>query len=147
MATLRFAILVSVALGIAAVGERGAAYAQSPQPEAVQPKTFIPSPQQRKAYRKALRATFANPSDPETLARFADAAIRFGDMEGAISAMERLLLINGGQPELKLELGVLHYRMGSRQAAVHYLAAAQSAPDASPYVQERADVFLKAARR
>jgi tetratricopeptide (TPR) repeat protein len=147
MPALRFAILV--ALAGAAIGDCRTAYAQSAQGEAVFEKTgfTMPTPKERKVYRKALRATFAHPSDPDTLARFAEIATRYGDMEGAISALERLLLIDNNQPELKLELGVLHYRMGSKQAAINYLTAAQASPDASPYVHERADVFLKAARR
>jgi cytochrome c-type biogenesis protein CcmH/NrfG len=125
-----------------------AANAQPAAPPAMRLKSnFMPSPAERTAYDKAFRATLEKPSDPETLARFAELAIRFGDMEGAISALERLLLIEADQPEVKLELGVLHYRIGSRQAAVFYLDDAQSSPGASPQVQQRAAVFLKAARR
>lgn len=103
--------------------------------------------EQRAAYDKAFQATLEKPSDPETLARFADLAVKVGDIEGAISALERLLLIDANQPEVKLELGVLYYRLGSKEAALTYLEGARSSPAASPEVRGRAEEFLKAARR
>jgi len=105
------------------------------------------TPEQRAAYDKAFQATLEKPSDPETLARFADLAVKVGDIEGAISALERLLLIDANQPEVKLELGVLYYRLGSKEAALTYLEGARSSPEASAQVKDRAEEFLKAARR
>jgi tetratricopeptide (TPR) repeat protein len=105
------------------------------------------TPAERAAYDKAFQATLEKPSDPETLARFADLAVKVGDIEGAISALERLLLIDANQPEVKLELGVLYYRLGSKEAALTYLEGARSSPEASPQVRNRAEEFLKAARR
>ncbi len=105
------------------------------------------TPEERAAYDKAFQATLEKPSDPETLARFADLAVKVGDIEGAISALERLLLIDANQPEVKLELGVLYYRLGSKEAALTYLEGARSSPEASQQVRDRAEEFLKAARR
>jgi Flp pilus assembly protein TadD len=106
-----------------------------------------PTAQERLAYETAFKATLDKPSDPETLARFAGLAVQVGDIEGAISALERLLLIEGDQPEVKLELGVLYFRLGSREAAAAYLEAARSAPDASKETRDRAETFLKAIGR
>jgi Flp pilus assembly protein TadD len=105
------------------------------------------TPAERAAYDKAFQATLEKPSDPETLAKFADLAVKVGDIEGAISALERLLLIDANQPEVKLELGVLYYRLGSKEAALTYLEGARSSSEASPQVRDRAEEFLKAARR
>ncbi|HEY4167004.1 MAG TPA: tetratricopeptide repeat protein [Reyranella sp.] len=105
------------------------------------------TPAERAAYDKAFQATLEKPSDPETLARFADLAVKVGDIEGAISALERLLLIDANQPEVKLELGVLYYRLGSKEAALTYLEGARTSPAASAEVKGRAEEFLKAARR
>jgi Flp pilus assembly protein TadD len=55
-----------------------------------------------------------------------------GDIEGAISALERLLLIDANQPEVKLELGVLYYRLGSKEAALTSLEGALLAAGARP---------------
>jgi Flp pilus assembly protein TadD len=110
-------------------------------------KTPEPTADQRAAYDKAFQATLEKPSDPETLARYADLAVKVGDIEGAISALERLLLIDANQPEVKLELGVLYYRLGSKEAALTYLEGARGSPEASTQVRDRAEEFLKAARR
>ena len=74
-------------------------------------------------------------------------AFYIGDIEGAISALERLLLIEGDQPELKLELGVLYYRLGANDAATMYLDAARKSPEASKQTRDRAETFLKAAAK
>lgn len=106
-----------------------------------------PTAQERLAYDAAFKETLDKPSDPDTLARFAGLAVQVGDIEGAISALERLLLIDGDQPEVKLELGVLYFRLGAREAGAAYLEAARSAPDATQETRERAETFLKAVGR
>jgi tetratricopeptide (TPR) repeat protein len=103
-----------------------------------------PSPELRAAYDEAFKLSMQNPADPPTLAKFAELAIQVGDIEGAISALERLLLIDGEQADVKLELGVLYYRLGSLEAARMYLEAARASKQASNEVKERADTFLKA---
>jgi tetratricopeptide (TPR) repeat protein len=103
-----------------------------------------PSPELRAAYDEAFQLSMQNPSDPPTLAKFAELAIQVGDIEGAISALERLLLIDGDQADVKLELGVLYYRLGSVEAARMYLESAKTSKQASAEVKERADTFLKA---
>ena len=55
------------------------------------------------------------------LFRFAALAAQTGDLEGAISALERMLLINPDLPRVRLELGVLYYRLGSYEVARTYL--------------------------
>lgn len=117
----------------------------SPAPQGQKPPEATPA--ERAAYDEAFQATLEKPSDPETLAKFADLAVKVGDIEGAISALERLLLIDANQPEVKLELGVLYYRLGSKEAALTYLEGARSSPEATPQVRDRAEEFLKAARR
>jgi Tetratricopeptide repeat len=104
-----------------------------------------PDPAVRAAYDKAFDESLDKPSDPDVLAKFAELAIQVGDVEGAISALERLLLLDGDQPDVKLELGVLYYRLGSTEAAKMYLDAARSSAEASNETKERASTFLQAA--
>ena len=134
--------LVARAVLVATLGLCAPALAQTPMP--AQPQRTQASVQQRAAYDAAFQATLDKPSDPDTLTRFAQLAVEIGDIEGAISALERLLLIQGGQPEVKLELGVLYYRLGASDAAKMYLEAVRASPDASPQTRDRAEVFLKA---
>ncbi|MBI3197905.1 MAG: tetratricopeptide repeat protein [Rhodospirillales bacterium] len=110
-------------------------------PAAAQQAT--PSTQTRAAYDAAFDETLRNPTDPPTLLRYADLAVQVGDIEGAISALERLLLIDGDQPKVKLELGVLYYRLGSYEAARTYLESARGSGRASPEIKDRASQYLK----
>ena len=45
------------------------------------------------------------PANLDVLFRFASVASQTGDLEGAISALERMLLINANLPRVRLELG------------------------------------------
>jgi tetratricopeptide (TPR) repeat protein len=96
----------------------------------------------RAAYDAAFEETLRKPADPPTLLRYAELAVQVGNLEGAISALERLLLIDGDQPKIKLELGVLYFRLGSYEAARGYLESARASPRASPETKERAGQFL-----
>jgi Flp pilus assembly protein TadD len=101
------------------------------------------SPELRARYDAAFQASLDKPADPEVLVKFAEVAVEYGDLEGAISALERLLLISADQPEVKLELGVLYFRLGSHEAANSYLEAARTSASASDEVKQRAAEFLK----
>ena len=105
-----------------------------------------PDPKQaalRAAYDAAFQATMDKPSDPAVLLNFAKIAVEFGDIEGAISVLERLLLIDGDQPEVKLELGVLYFRLGSEETARAYLEEALKSDSATDDIRKRAETFLK----
>lgn len=112
-------------------------------PAAGDANAAVGNPQLRAEYDAAFKESLAKPADPQVLVKFADVAVRFGDIEGAISALERLLLIDGDQPEVKLELGVLYFRLGSNEAARTYLEEARASPQASPDTKAQADKYLK----
>ena len=69
-------------------------------------------------------------------------AIGLGNFESAISALERMLLFNPDLPRVRLELGVLYFRLGSFALARSYLTRAAAAEDAPPAVKARVEVFL-----
>lgn len=102
-----------------------------------------PSDAVRAKYEAAFNESLEKPADPDVLVNFAEAAVEFGDIEGAISALERLLLIDGSQMEVKLELGVLYYRLGSTEVARAYLQDVSTSKDSSDEDKERAKTFLK----
>lgn len=111
------------------------------------PPAAAPTEATRAAYDAAFQETLRKPSDPATLVAFAEIAIKAGDLEGAISALDRLLLIDGDQPEVKLELGVLYFRLGSFEAARTYLEEARTSGRASTATKARAAEFLKEVKR
>lgn len=96
----------------------------------------------KRLYDEAFAAMLADPGDLDKSFRFAGLAVRVGDLEGAVVALERMLLINANLPRVRLELGVLYYRLGSYEAARNYLVTALETPNMPPEVRERAEKFL-----
>jgi uncharacterized protein HemY len=119
-----------------------AAAQQAPAPSPV----AAVSPQDRAAYDAAFQETLRKPVDPPTLVRYAEAAVKIGDLEGAISALERLLLVDGDHPEVQLELGVLYFRLGSMEAAKTYLEAVRDSRRATAEQKAKAVEFIKEAK-
>jgi hypothetical protein len=67
-----------------------------------------------------------DPSNLDVTFAYADVAAQLGDNEGAVAALERMLLFNPNLPRVDLELGVLYFRMGSFEAAQDYFDKAKS---------------------
>lgn len=82
------------------------------------------------------------PANLDVLFKFATLASQTGDLEGAISALERMLLIDPNLPRVRLELGVLYYRLGSYEVARTYLELALKTPNIPPEVRQRAEKFM-----
>ncbi len=101
-----------------------------------------PSGDLRAEYDAAFQASQRSPADPVVVLRYAEAAVRVNDLEGAISALERLLLISGDQPRVKVELGTLYYRLGSYEAARAYFESARTSARATAEVKQRSDEYL-----
>ena len=82
------------------------------------------SPQQsdlQRQYDAAFEEMLNKPGDVDVLFRFAALAAQTGDLEGAISALERMLIANPQLTRIRLELGILYYRLGSYQVARTYV--------------------------
>lgn len=101
-----------------------------------------PSPELQRQYDAAFAAMLADPANLDKIFRFAELANAVGDLEGAVSALERMLLIDANLPRVRLELGVLYYRLGSFEAARTYLLAALATKDLPQDVRGRAETFL-----
>ncbi|MFY7960355.1 MAG: tetratricopeptide repeat protein, partial [Elsteraceae bacterium] len=95
-------------------------------------------------YDAAFQAMLADPGDLDKTFAYAELAVEIGNFEGAISALERMLLLNPNLPRVRLELGVLYYRIGSFDVAAEYFNAVRGAEDAPAPVRARVDEFLKA---
>src|SRR6202171_5709579 len=88
----------------------------------------VPSSELKQQYDAAFQETLNKPADLDVLFRFAGLATQTGALEGAISALDRMLLINPDLPRVRLELGVLYYRLGSYEVARTYLDSALKSP-------------------
>lgn len=97
------------------------------------------------AYRAAFEATLADPANVELLLDFAEIAVAEGDLEGAIAALERLLIAEGDAPEIEVELAALYLQIGALAPAQAYARAARRTPDAG--LRARAEALLAVAER
>jgi len=91
------------------------------------------------AFRQSLRA----PADGDASARYARLLTQSGNFEGAIAALERLLLDPNASPSVRVELGVLYYRLGSLDMAASLLNRALADPQLDPVLRGQAEALLK----
>jgi len=96
----------------------------------------------QKEYDAAFEETIRQPANLDVLFRFSVVATRVGDLEGAVSALERMLIISPDLPRVRLELGVLYFKLGSYEVAHTYLEAALQSPSVPPDVRSRGEQFL-----
>jgi hypothetical protein len=98
--------------------------------------------EQEREYEAAFQDMLRRPADLDVLFKFATIATRTGDYEGAISALERMLLVNPDLPRVRLELAVLYYRLGSFEVSRTYLETVLASPGITPEVRARAQQYL-----
>jgi len=103
---------------------------------------FHVAPDLQSQYDAAFQEMLHKPADLDTLFRYAMLAAQTGDLEGAVSALERMLLINADLPRVRLELGVLYYRLGSFEVARTYIETALQSTALPPEARARAEKFL-----
>jgi hypothetical protein len=84
-----------------------------------------------------FRDLLKDPTNVELNFRYAEAAVKLGNYEGAISALERLLLYNPNFPGVKLQLAELYARLGSYSAARAYLGQVERASDVTAETRAR----------
>ena len=96
----------------------------------------------QKQYDAAFQEMLRQPANLDVLFKFAGLASQTGDLEGAISALERMLLINPDLPRVRLELGVLYYRLGSYEVARTYLETGLKSPTLPPEVRSWAEQLM-----
>ncbi|MDA0261423.1 MAG: tetratricopeptide repeat protein [Proteobacteria bacterium] len=99
-------------------------------------------PELQGQYDDAFKAVFSDPGNLDKTFRFSELAVRIGNFEAAISALERMLLINPNLPRVRLELGVLYFRLGSYQLAKTYLDRAVEGDNVPDEVRQRVETFL-----
>lgn len=83
-----------------------------------------------------------DPANLQLTFAYAEIAARAGNYEGSIAALERMLLIDPDLPRVRLELGVLYYRLESFDLARSYFNSAVAGANVPPEVRTRVDRFL-----
>lgn len=107
-------IVAAIAVGFATVG--APAWAQT---------NNVPS---QAEVDQVFRDVLANPASIDTRSKYATLLVQSGNYEGGIAALEGLLLVPDAPANIRLELAVLYYRLGSYAMAETYLRDALADP-------------------
>ena len=85
---------------------------------------------------------FEDPTNLSLLFEYANLSILVGDLEAAIGVFDQMLVYDPELPRIRLELGVLYYRLGAYALAKTYLESVGKF-DPPSEVQARVDDLLK----
>ena len=99
-----------------------------------------PTAQQR--YDEAFRTMYKDASNLDKTFHFAELAIQMGDIEGAVAALERMLIIDPELPQIRLRLGALYFQIKSYAMAQTYLSEVIKHPEAPADVIADAETML-----
>ncbi len=115
-------------------------FAQNVEPAITDPKELSAALQQKEEVFKQL---FKDPTNLSLLFKYANLSIMVGDLEGAIGVFEQMLIYDSELPRIRLELGVLYFRLGAFALANNYLKSVKEY-NPPPEVEARVDQFLEA---
>ena len=73
---------------------------------------------------------------------FAELAIAVGDLEGAIAALERMLIIDPDLPQVRMQLGTLYFQLGSYAMALAYLNAVLAHTEVPEDIKQSAQALV-----
>ncbi|HTJ57390.1 MAG TPA: tetratricopeptide repeat protein [Devosiaceae bacterium] len=138
------ALIWAVALLSTSAAE--AAQAIAPLDSNVPPRAAATDLKQIAAKRQQLMAAMMrDPSNLDIAFEYASLSAEAGDLEGAISTLERMLIFAPGLPRLDLELGVLYFRLGAHDTALSYFQAALDPANHAPApVREKVEAYIAA---
>jgi len=86
--------------------------------------------------------TLKEPTNLDVAFRYAEVSSQLNDFEAAIGALERMLFFNPNLPRVKLELGVLYFRLGSYEMAKNYFTNAIADPGTPADVRAKVQAYL-----
>ena len=92
---------------------------------------------------ETFKKLFKDPTNLSLLFEYANLSILVGDLEGAIGVFEQMLIYDSELPRIRLELGVLYFRLGAFALADYYLKSVKEF-DPPPEVEAKVDEFLEA---
>jgi tetratricopeptide (TPR) repeat protein len=133
----RFGAFVAAVVCVTALvpaGSRNAVAQAQPQPT---PASVVSD-----SYEVLFKQMFQNPSNLEISFKFAEQASARGDYEAAIGALERMLFFNPNLPRVKLELGVLYFKLGSWDLARGYFQDAIKGNDVPNDIRAQVNAYL-----
>ena len=91
---------------------------------------------------KVFDSIIKDPTNLQNLFNYANLSILVGDLEAAIGVFEQMLIYKPDLPRIKLELGVLYFRLGAFASAKQYLDDVENY-DPPKEVKEKVETFLE----
>ncbi|MEM0922866.1 MAG: tetratricopeptide repeat protein [Pseudomonadota bacterium] len=82
------------------------------------------------------------PDDLDLMSEYARLSIQLEDYEAAISTLERMLIYRQDLPQVRRELGVAYFNIGSYEAARLYLSQVLDSEDLPPAVRANTEAYL-----
>ncbi|WP_343866911.1 hypothetical protein [Caenispirillum bisanense] len=102
-----------------------------------------PTPNLAAQTNDAFREVLRDPGNLQAGQAYARLLVEGGNFEGGIAALERLLLDPAADPSIRVELGILYYRVGSYGMAESYLRAALADPRLTGQIRTDAEKLLR----
>ena len=93
----------------------------------------------RQSYDQAFQEMYKDIGNRDKTFQFAELAAQVGDLEGAIAALERMLLLDPNLPTVRMQLGVLYLRLESYGMARAYLREVQTTDEVPAEVRDAAE--------
>lgn len=90
-----------------------------------------------------LQGMIANPSDLDLAFEYAEASANAGDYEGAISALERMLIYAPNTPRIQFELGMLYYKLGAYEVARSYFEQVLVNPSVPNEIADQVRLYIQ----
>lgn len=92
---------------------------------------------------QAFQEVIGNAGSLAARSKYASLLVRSGNFEGGIAALEGLLIAPDAPASIRLELGVLYFRLGSYAISETYLRAAINDPRLDPQQKRQAESLLR----
>lgn len=103
-----------------------------------QPKTDM-----AKVFEDTFQKMMKDPANVDVTLQYATVAVSLNNYEAAIPPLERILMFNPNLPKIKLQLGVLYYKLDSMNMAKTYFEEAANSEDASDEIKSSANNYLQ----
>lgn len=93
-------------------------------------------------YEALFQQMYKNPANLDVSFKFAEQAVARADYEAAIGTLERMLFFNPNLPRVKLELGVLYFKLGSFEIARGYFQDALKGDNVPDEIRTQVRAYL-----
>ena len=109
---------------------------------AASPAWAVP-PEVQQQLDEGFRQVLQNPGDTGANVSYAQKLVDAGDYEKAIASLERILITDPSQSQVRVEIGALYFRLGSYETARVYFRRALEDPSLPPALRARSEQFLQ----